>query len=259
MQKRRPSVDFVNGSRFIENDKVAIVGGLSCGIDLALHVVERYNGKPVAQGIADDLEYSGELWKNPQYGETKEGRLASNREEKTMNRVLRVTVVLCLACASLPAQEPAAKSKIAKAVDPLAWLVGGVWIADASMMGDGMVRIETRYTWSDNGAFIRFTTHFVTKESTLRNYDGQFFWHTSSKSLRMWYTDARNEITEGVITVDGNTLRFDFRGINFEGQLADLRVTLLRKNNDLYTWQLQEKASDGNWKDLAKLDYVRSA
>jgi hypothetical protein len=75
----------------------------------------------------------------------------------------------------------------------------------------------------------------------------------------MWYTDARNEITEGVITVDGNTLRFDFRGINFEGQLADLRVTLLRKNNDLYTWQLQEKASDGHWKDLAKLDYVRSA
>jgi hypothetical protein len=41
------------------------------------------------------------------------------------------------------------------------WLIGGVWVADASGFGGGMRRIETRYHWSDNDSFVRFTTHFV--------------------------------------------------------------------------------------------------
>ena len=144
-------------------------------------------------------------------------------------------------------------------MDPLAWLVVGVWTADASMMGPNMLRIETRYNWSDNNAFIRFTTHFVSKDSTLKNYDGQLYWDSSANSLRMWYMSARGEVTEGTVTAGADNFRFDFRGTNFEGKLADLRVTVLRKNNDLYSWQLQEKGSDGNWKEMAKLDYARSA
>jgi hypothetical protein len=41
----------------------------------------------------------------------------------------------------------------------LSWLVGGVWAADATKLGPGMQRMETRYQWSDN--VLRFTTHFV--------------------------------------------------------------------------------------------------
>ena len=63
-----------------------------------------------------------------------------------------------------------------KAISELSWLVGGVWTADASKMGDGMKRIETRYVWSDNNAFIRFTTHFVSDKGTAKTYDGNFYW-----------------------------------------------------------------------------------
>lgn len=72
MQKLYPTVQFVSGTRFVENDKIATAGGLSSGIDLALHVVERYYGRGIAQATADYMEYKGELWKNPQYGEVKE-------------------------------------------------------------------------------------------------------------------------------------------------------------------------------------------
>ena len=72
LQKRYPNVEFVTGTRYVENDSVATAGGLTSGIDLALHVVERYYGRAVAQSTAEFLEYSGELWKNPQYGEIKE-------------------------------------------------------------------------------------------------------------------------------------------------------------------------------------------
>lgn len=71
LQKKYPSVQFVTGLRYIDNDKVATAGGLSSGIDLALHVVERYYGREIAQTAADYMEYKGELWKNPQYGEVK--------------------------------------------------------------------------------------------------------------------------------------------------------------------------------------------
>jgi len=71
MQKRYPAVHFVSGIRFVENGKVATAGGLTSGVDLALHIVERYYGREVAQGTADFLEYRGELWKNPEYDQVK--------------------------------------------------------------------------------------------------------------------------------------------------------------------------------------------
>jgi transcriptional regulator GlxA family with amidase domain len=70
-QKRFPSVHFVSGTRFVENEKVSTAGGLTSGIDLALHVVERYYGREVAQSAADFMEYRSELWKNPDLGDIK--------------------------------------------------------------------------------------------------------------------------------------------------------------------------------------------
>jgi transcriptional regulator GlxA family with amidase domain len=68
MQKKYSAVQFVTGLRYVDNGKVATAGGLSSGIDLALHVVERYYGSEIAQATADYMEYRGDLWKNPQYG-----------------------------------------------------------------------------------------------------------------------------------------------------------------------------------------------
>ena len=71
MQKQYPAVRFVSGTRFVENGKVATAGGLTSGIDLALHIVERYYGQEVAQVTANFMEYRGELWKNPDFNQVK--------------------------------------------------------------------------------------------------------------------------------------------------------------------------------------------
>ena len=71
MQKQYPAVHFVSGTRFVENGKVATAGGLTSGIDLALHVVERYYGRGVAQVTADFMEYGGEFWKSPEFNQVK--------------------------------------------------------------------------------------------------------------------------------------------------------------------------------------------
>ena len=71
MQKRFPGVHFVTGTRFVEHGNVATAGGLTSGVDLALHVVERYYGRELAEVTAGYLEYRSDLWKNPDYGQVK--------------------------------------------------------------------------------------------------------------------------------------------------------------------------------------------
>ena len=71
LQKKYPAVRFVSGTRFVENDKIATAGGLTSGVDLALHIVARYYGSEVAQVTASFLEYHSELWKNPEYDQVK--------------------------------------------------------------------------------------------------------------------------------------------------------------------------------------------
>jgi transcriptional regulator GlxA family with amidase domain len=59
-----PDVFVRRGARFVESGNLASSGGLSSGIDLALHVVERYFGRTVALKTADTLEYQGLGWMN---------------------------------------------------------------------------------------------------------------------------------------------------------------------------------------------------
>ena len=60
-----PDVTVKRGARFVEAGNIASSGGLSSGIDLALHVVERYFGRAVVQSTVDNLEYQGAGWMNP--------------------------------------------------------------------------------------------------------------------------------------------------------------------------------------------------
>ena len=60
-----PKVHLVRGVRFVEEGNLATSGGLACGIDLAMHVVERYFGRQLAEDTAYNLEYQGQGWKDP--------------------------------------------------------------------------------------------------------------------------------------------------------------------------------------------------
>ena len=60
--KAFPDVGLKRGLRFVENEKISTAGGLTSGIDLALHVVERYFGREVAQTTATYMEYQSKGW-----------------------------------------------------------------------------------------------------------------------------------------------------------------------------------------------------
>jgi transcriptional regulator GlxA family with amidase domain/YHS domain-containing protein len=60
-----PKIQTKRGVRFVDEGSLATAGGLTSGIDLALHVVERYFGREAATNTAYQLEYQGLGWKDP--------------------------------------------------------------------------------------------------------------------------------------------------------------------------------------------------
>jgi transcriptional regulator GlxA family with amidase domain len=56
-QKSFPKVEVVRGVRFIDSGAVATATGLTAGIDLAFHIVERYYGRDAAQKLAGYEEW----------------------------------------------------------------------------------------------------------------------------------------------------------------------------------------------------------
>ena len=59
-----PRIAVQSSVRYVQSDPLILTaGGLSSGIDSALHLVELYYGPKVAQAVADDMEYQGQGWK----------------------------------------------------------------------------------------------------------------------------------------------------------------------------------------------------
>jgi len=62
-QQRFPKVKLVKGQRYVQSDDVIYTsGGLTSGVDLALHIVEKYYGRDVAMQTAKYMEYESTRW-----------------------------------------------------------------------------------------------------------------------------------------------------------------------------------------------------
>jgi transcriptional regulator GlxA family with amidase domain/YHS domain-containing protein len=64
LEAQYPDIQVKRGVRFVDNGRTATSAGLSSGMDLAFHIVERYYGRQVADKAAYELEYQGQGWKD---------------------------------------------------------------------------------------------------------------------------------------------------------------------------------------------------
>ncbi len=58
-----PDIELRRGLRFVDNGRIASAGGLTSGVDLALHIVSRYFGIEVAAETAKYMEYTSDAWR----------------------------------------------------------------------------------------------------------------------------------------------------------------------------------------------------
>ena len=66
-EQQFPNVKLQRGLRFVKSgDRLFTAGGLTSGIDLALHLVDLRLGRAAAERTAEYMEYQGNGWKLPQ-------------------------------------------------------------------------------------------------------------------------------------------------------------------------------------------------
>ena len=64
-----PDVKVVRSVRYVQSDPtIYTAGGLTSGVDLALHIVDEYFGRETAQKTADYMEYQSSGWKKESIG-----------------------------------------------------------------------------------------------------------------------------------------------------------------------------------------------
>ena len=60
LRRIEPSVDILEGARWADNGRIICSSGVSAGIDMTLHVIERLYGEETATRAARYMEY--EYW-----------------------------------------------------------------------------------------------------------------------------------------------------------------------------------------------------
>ncbi|MGZ8347387.1 MAG: DJ-1/PfpI family protein [Allosphingosinicella sp.] len=58
-----PNLELCRGVRFVDSGRIATAGGLTSGIDLALHIVRRYFGEESAAATAAYMEHGSDAWR----------------------------------------------------------------------------------------------------------------------------------------------------------------------------------------------------
>jgi len=53
-----PDTKLIREARFVENEKVITSGGISAGIDMVLHVIEKFHGRELTVAVAKRMEYN---------------------------------------------------------------------------------------------------------------------------------------------------------------------------------------------------------
>ena len=61
--KEFPDIELRRGLRFVDSGRIATAGGLTSGIDMALHIVSRYFGAKAAEATATYMEYTSDAWR----------------------------------------------------------------------------------------------------------------------------------------------------------------------------------------------------
>ncbi len=171
-----------------------------------------------------------------------------------MKKLLLLCAVLLtptLRAANAPAIAPDAN------LAPLAQLVGGLWVADIPVpQGRPPLKIELRFSWSENKRAIRFDSAFVSEDRRKPYTSGLYAWDGAKGKLVIFYVGDGGEIVQGTITPNGDTLVNDLTATDPSGKVSPLKVELTMLSPDAFENAIFVM-KDGDWTSLLTVKYVR--
>jgi hypothetical protein len=152
----------------------------------------------------------------------------------------------------------AATSAPVSPLEPIAFLVGGVWRGHLPAGKTGPApSIELRCDWSANHQGIRFDSSFVVDGKRSPYTSGIYNWNPSKRLLVFVYSDAEGSLTEGGVTLENGALIHDFTVTDVHGKVEKARAIITPHGPNAYTNNiLMEK--NGSFERVVSVEYERA-
>lgn len=156
---------------------------------------------------------------------------------------------------SLSADEP--KPAAASPLAAVESLVGGLWVAQMPVPKDQPpLALELRFAWTENHQSIRFESAWVRGDKRKAYTDGFYAWNAAKQKLAIFYTDAGGNLTEGLITPEGDVLVNDLVSTAPDGKTEPIQVRLTKDGPDAFTNAIFLQ-KDGAWAPFVSVRYER--
>ena len=117
---------------------------------------------------------------------------------------------------------PPSAAKHASPLDPMAFLVGGEWVAKLPETPGGKpVSILAHFTWTGGHRAIRISNVYAVGDTTVPYIDGIYAWHPGKKAIVFSYVDSQGNFYEGTVTPETNGLVHEFQMTGLNGEIAE--------------------------------------
>ena len=167
-------------------------------------------------------------------------------------RVLCPALVLVTWANAARAAEPPADGPLAK----LAWLAGGTWVADLKGQDGRATRVECRFDWAEHGKALKYVIHFKAEGGPVPQYEGIYYYHPAKKHIAMLQVDRAGNVTESVVTAEGDTLAQENQTTTADGTTRPQRVKVTREGPDAFSFKAMVQR-DGQWVEAVAFTYKR--
>ena len=139
---------------------------------------------------------------------------------------------------------------------PLAWTVGGTWVAEVKRPDGKPLKVETTFEWASHRKALRYTIVIRTDTGTVPQYEGLYWWDPGAKEIHMLQIDRQGNVTKSVATFAGNTMTQKNQLTRADGTKQEQRVELVRDGDDAFSFKaLLQKG--GEWAEAARFTYKR--
>jgi hypothetical protein len=166
-------------------------------------------------------------------------------------------VVAVMVAASVPT--------LAHCVDPadpieplntLAWTIGGKWVAETKGADDSPLGVEVTFQWASHRKAINYAIVIKSKDKTIPQYEGTYFWHPGKKQVALLQLDALGNVTESTLTADGMVLKQENVLTSEDGSKHEQRVEIVREGDDAFQFNAFVP-KEGKWVKAVTFQYKR--
>lgn len=141
-------------------------------------------------------------------------------------------------------------------LEKLAWYVGGRWMMERNTADGSPMTVVVKFDWSDNKKALKYTISFQSKGKEVPQYDGLYWWHPAKKQLAMLQIDRRGEVTESLVTFDGDVMRQSNTLTRLDGTQQQQRVAVARNGDNEFTFKASVE-KNGKWIEAVAFTYHR--